>query len=230
MMSRLSGKQHFGGADQYHGFQEQLARDLHAERYHAIHAWDDGIAPASSPGTRSMKRDRAGPRNWKSMTWSRAGAGILARSRPPKTRPWALNVSFIAPHFPYIVPQRFWDMYPPDEMDLPIIPDGTPGESAPDGAANPHDVRLSAIPDDVVRRARAGYYALITYLDEKIGELLDTAGSDRSAREYRHHSPQRSWRYERRARHVAQVELLRGVSARAAASRLARADGWRADG
>ena len=31
----LSGKQHFGGADQYHGFQEQLARDLHAERYHA---------------------------------------------------------------------------------------------------------------------------------------------------------------------------------------------------
>ena len=42
----LSGKQHFGGADQYHGFQRQLARDLHAERYHPIHAWDDGIIPA----------------------------------------------------------------------------------------------------------------------------------------------------------------------------------------
>ena len=29
-------------------------------------------------------------------------------------------------------------------------------------------------PEELVRRARAGYYGLITYLDEKIGRLLQT--------------------------------------------------------
>ena len=45
----LSGKQHFGGMDQLHGFRTQLARDLHAERQHALTDWDNGTPPANRP-------------------------------------------------------------------------------------------------------------------------------------------------------------------------------------
>ena len=169
----LSGKQHFGGSDQLHGFQAQLARDLHAEWNHAIHLWDDGIVPAAQPWQEIYK---TGPGSTEELEVDDlAGERALAFLRDPARRekPWALNVSFIAPHFPYIVPPRFWDMYPPDEMDTPNIPAGHL-ESLP-----PMAQRLRAMfgfpqfPDAVVRRARAAYYALISYFDEKIGELMD---------------------------------------------------------
>jgi choline-sulfatase len=169
----LSGKQHFGGADQLHGFQAQLARDLHAERYHAIHAWDDGIVPAEQPW---HEVHEAGP-GWTEelevdeLVQERALEFLRDPAR--RDKPWALNASFIAPHFPYVVPQRFWDTYPPAEMDLPTIPDGHLENLHPMAQRIRRMFGFPQFPDVVVRRARAGYYALISYFDEKIGELLD---------------------------------------------------------
>ena len=36
-----------------------------------------------------------------------------------RERPWVLNASFIAPHFPLVTPEAYWHSYPPDEVDLP---------------------------------------------------------------------------------------------------------------
>ena len=71
----------------------------------------------------------------------------LAYLRDPARveKPWALNVSFIAPHFPYIVPPRFWDMYPPDEMDLPNIPEGHLDSLPPMAQRLRSDVRLPTV-------------------------------------------------------------------------------------
>ena len=106
----------------------------------------------------------------------------MAYLRDParKDQPWALNVSFIAPHFPLVVPQRFWDLYPLDEIDLPEIPEGH--------LENQHPVfkRMRSMfgcvdfPEELVRRGRAGYYGLITYLDEKIGRLIQTLEETRT--------------------------------------------------
>ncbi|MCY3832488.1 MAG: choline-sulfatase [Chloroflexi bacterium] len=169
----LSGKQHFGGADQYHGFQRQLARDLHAERYHAIHAWDDGIPPAEEPWHEVYEAGAGATEELEVDDLVQERALSYLRDPARRDQPWALNVSFIAPHFPYIVPQRFWDMYPPDEMDLPVIPEGHLDNLHPMAQRIRRMFGFPRFPDDVVRRARAGYYALISYLDEKIGELLD---------------------------------------------------------
>ena len=169
----LSGKQHFGGADQLHGYQQQLARDLHAEWNHPIHLWDDGIAPAAEPWQEVYA---AGP-GWTDelavdeLAQKRALAYLLDPAR--RAKPWALTVSFIAPHFPLVVPPRFWEMYPPDEMDLPEIPDGHLDNLHPMAQRFRTMFGFPQFPDEVVRRARAGYYALISYFDEKIGELLD---------------------------------------------------------
>ena len=58
-------------------------------------------------------------------------------------------------------------------MDLPVIPDGHLDNLHPMAQRIRSMFGFPQFPDDVVRRARAGYYALITYFDEKIGELLD---------------------------------------------------------
>lgn len=175
----ISGKQHFCGPDQLHGFRTQLARDLHAELWtkngvpHGAANWEAGIVKAKKPWGGVAE---AGPGTTTSIEVDdRVEEAALAyiKAAADKDRPWCLNVGFIAPHFPLVVPRRFWDLYPRDQIDMPEIPEGH--------LENMHPVykRLRAMfglvdfPERLVRRARAGYYGLITYLDEKIGRLID---------------------------------------------------------
>ena len=170
----LSGKQHFGGMDQLHGFRTQLARDLHAERQHALTDWDNGTPPAPRPW---QGLAQAGPGTTEEIEVDDlAEAEAVAYLRDPARheQPWALNVSFIAPHFPLIVPQRFWDLYPLDEIDLPDIPEGHLENQHPVYQRMRRMFGCVDFPEELVRRGRAGYYGLITYLDEKIGNLLKT--------------------------------------------------------
>jgi len=169
----LAGKQHFVGPDQLHGFRAQLARDLHGEHFHPIFDWADGTPPAPHPWPGLY---RAGPGTSPVIEMDdQTEAAALAYLRDPERRrgPWALNVGFIAPHFPLVVPQRFWDLYPLERIDLPTIPPGHLERQSPVYQRLRRMFGLIEFPEELVRRGRAGYYGLITYLDEKIGRLLD---------------------------------------------------------
>jgi choline-sulfatase len=168
----LSGKQHFVGPDQLHGFRAQLATDLHAGNAHGIFDWEQGTPAATRPWPGVAQ---AGPGTTREIEVDDAvEAAALAYLRDParRERPWALDVGFIAPHFPLIVPQRYSDLYPPETVDLPRIP---PGHLE---GQHPVFKRMRAMfgavefPEAQVRRARAAYYGLITYLDDKVGRLL----------------------------------------------------------
>ena len=68
---------------------------------------------------------------------------------------------------------RFYDLYPPEEVDLPGIPPGHLEKQHPVYQRMRGMFGLVDYSEKLVRRGRAGYYGLITYLDEKIGRLLD---------------------------------------------------------
>jgi len=170
----LSGKQHFIGPDKLHGFRAQLARDLHSGNLHALHPWADGIVPAEKPWI-GVDQARAGT-TVEIEVDDQAEAAALAYLADParQEQPWALNVSFIAPHFPLIVPQPYWDMYPEEAVDLPHIPEGHLENQHPVYQRMRQMFGLADFPEAALRRARVGYYGLITYLDDKIGRLIET--------------------------------------------------------
>jgi choline-sulfatase len=168
----LSGKQHFIGPDQLHGFRAQLARDLHAETPLEHYEWADGTPAAPAPW---HHLDLAGPgRSTEIEVDDQVEEAAIRYVRDPerKNRPWALNASFIAPHFPFIVPQQYWDLYPPEAVDLPRSRPGSIAEQHPVYQRMRGMFGLVDFSEEQVRRARAGYYGLITYLDDKIGRLL----------------------------------------------------------
>jgi choline-sulfatase len=168
----LSGKQHFIGPDQLHGFRAQLAQDLHAHRRHPIFPWDGDVR--NLKGEPWPEIHRAGPGTAVHTDVDDAvEAAALQYLHDPARRagPWAACVSFIAPHFPLIAPTEYWDRYDGD-IDLPDEP---PGSLA---TRPPYIERMSTMfgferySDDLVRRARRAYYALVTYLDAKLGRLI----------------------------------------------------------
>ena len=90
-----------------------------------------------------------------------------------ENRPWALMVSFATPHFPLVVPERYFNLYPPDSLPLPVQWRPEEWSRHPvlelkrrqEGLDQPFDERT-------MRNAMAAYYGLVTFLDEQIGVVL----------------------------------------------------------
>jgi arylsulfatase len=96
--------------------------------------------------------------------------------------PFYLHVGFLSPHDLYDPPRRFLDLYDGtdipmpqvDEEELHSIPDELWAETRRDETR--HGVTLvkaSHATPERIRRMRKHYYALITLVDEKVGQILE---------------------------------------------------------
>ena len=88
-------------------------------------------------------------------------------------QPFALCIGFLAPHPPFVVPEPYFSMYYPDNTDLPDLPPGHLDELPPAARRLREMLGFGPYNEDDLRRARAAYYGMITYLDDKIGRILD---------------------------------------------------------
>ena len=91
-------------------------------------------------------------------------------------QPFVLYLGFVAPHFPFVVPQEYFDMYPMEDIPLPTKLHPSTG-----AALHPWLVDQSlfaqtdtGLSDDDRRACIAAYYGLCTYLDHQIGKVLNT--------------------------------------------------------
>jgi choline-sulfatase len=175
----ISGKIHFRGNDHLHGFEEQIGFDLNATAKPTPPDWSKPTP--SKPQASDM---RCGPGNTPEIeTDTRVTAAALEyiRDAARKTAPWALHVGYVCPHSPFIAPERYFEMYNPDriDIDLPEMPPGHlenqhPAVKRNRAARGQPDATL---PDAVVRRVRASYYGLITFVDDMVGQLIEALES-----------------------------------------------------
>ena len=200
----LSGKMHLIGDDPLHGFQEQLARDLHIELQHPIFPWDAGVPEAREPwpgvvctesrvppGPGGEGTVAAGPEPDASAAAAPTGPGrtpeidaddaavaaalgyLRRRAHGRGKRPFALCVGLIAPHFPFVVPEPFFSQYFPRHADLPHLPSGHLDALPPAAQRLRRAFGFRGHSEAQVRRARAAYYGLVSYADDKLRQLLD---------------------------------------------------------
>lgn len=183
----LSGKMHFVGPDQLHGFEERLTTDI----YPADFGWTPDYR---KPGERIDW--------WYHNMGSVTGAGIAETSnqmeyddevayhatrklydlaRGHDARPWCLTVSFTHPHDPYVARRRFWDLYEGCEHLQPAVPALAYEDHDPHSRRifDANDWRSFDITETDIARARRAYFANISYLDEKIGGILDVLDDTR---------------------------------------------------
>ena len=197
----LSGKMHLIGDDHLHGFQEQLARDLHSELEHPIFPWERGIPEAREPWpgvVRTESRVPPGPDGEEEAAVEAEDAAtpptgpgrtpeidaddaaveaalafLRRRAHGSAERPFALCVGLIAPHFPFVVPEPFFSQYFPHHADLPHLPPGHLEALPPAAQRLRRAFGFSGHTELQVRRARAAYYGLVSYADDKLRQLLD---------------------------------------------------------
>jgi choline-sulfatase len=95
-------------------------------------------------------------------------------ARGHDARPWCLTVSFTHPHDPYVARRKYWDLYEGCEHLLPQVPamDYADHDAHSRRIFDANDWRNYTITEDQVARARRAYFANISYLDDKIGEVM----------------------------------------------------------
>ncbi len=177
----LSGKMHFVGPDQLHGFESRLTTDVYPADFgwtpdwtrpgERIDWWYHNLSSVTDAGVAEMTNQL----EYDDEVAHFARQQIFDFARKGDGRPFCLTVSFTHPHDPYVMRRRFWDLY--EGVELPM-----PGPAIPYEEQDPHSRRILdscdrqrfAIREEHVRTARRAYFAAISYLDEAIGSLLET--------------------------------------------------------
>lgn len=97
------------------------------------------------------------------------------------SEPWCLYVGLVAPHFPLIVPQEFLDLYPASALPPTKLRPSEGYKQHPwiKHLAAAADQELAFKNEDERQMAQRVYFALCSYLDHNVGQILDaleTAG------------------------------------------------------
>ena len=98
---------------------------------------------------------------------------LLATSATPAAEPWFLAVGFFRPHTPFVAPKKYFDLYPPEQIELPQSP--TDDRDDIPAAAFAHNCLIPnyGLDQEVCRQALQAYYASVSFVDAQVGRLLD---------------------------------------------------------
>lgn len=90
-------------------------------------------------------------------------------------KPFFLTLGFHKPHMPWNVPQKYYDMHPLAEIQLPPTKDGDLSDIPPIGLkmAKPSGDHAAVLASGRWKEAVQAYLATISYLDGQIGRVLD---------------------------------------------------------
>ncbi|NOD32707.1 choline-sulfatase [Ruegeria atlantica] len=177
----LSGKMHFVGPDQMHGFQDRITTDIypadfawtpdweaHDER---IDKWYHNMQTVKESGLAiaTFQTDYDDEVEFAARRW------LIERGRDHAAgdvSPFCLVASFIHPHDPYVAKPEFWDLYADYEIDLP---QGLSLEEHDPFSRRVMDgIEASTVPlsDEEIGRARRAYLANVSYFDSKVGAIV----------------------------------------------------------
>ena len=177
------GKLHFRSTEDDNGFSEEIAPMHIVDGIGGLVMllrWSD--SEPQQPGQWQMYSTQSGVGDSDYQTYdkeiSRLAIDWLQNHAAQQDKPWVLYVSYTSSHPPFSVPQRLYDLYPWQDMPLPVA---FRADEAPQHPAYQHIRHIKGIPafgaehEDTLRKIAAGYFGLITHLDEQIGRVLAAA-------------------------------------------------------
>ncbi len=170
-----TGKMHWIGADQLHGLHERFTSDLYSSGYKLTPNW-------RVPQRRSHARSyiSAGVKRWTAHRHFDEEVHFSALQwlrRWRKERPFCLLMSYEHPHEPFFTTQELWDLYEGCDIEIPRLPeDMTEHVHSMDQWLNMfHGVdKVDLMNTETLYNLRRAYYGNVTYIDNKIGELINT--------------------------------------------------------
>jgi choline-sulfatase len=178
--SELSGKMHFVGPDQLHGYEKRHTTEIYPANFAWTVDWSKGreyrptnltMAPIieSGPAVRTLQMD------YDDEVAYNGKQALYDLARKADDKPFQLTISFTSPHSPFVIGQEYWDRYDHDDIESPSVPPLELDEMD-HLSRNLHYCQARdkfTVTNEHRRMARHGYYGMISYIDDKVGEIMD---------------------------------------------------------
>ena len=178
---------HFVGPDQLHGFEERLTTDIYPADFgwtpdydkpdERISWWYHNLGSVTGAGVAETTNQL----EYDDEVAYEATRKIYDLARGGDDRPWSLTVSFTHPHDPYVARKKYWDRYAdcdhllPKTARIPYAQQDAHSQRLLDAS----DWRNFDISTEDIRRSRRAYFANISYIDDKIGEVMAALNATR---------------------------------------------------
>lgn len=168
------GKLHFRSAADDNGFSEEILP------MHVVGGvgWAVGLLRKNSPEYTSAQELASdvgvGTSSYTDydLAITTAAEGWLAACKPGADT-WATFVSLVSPHYPLIAPPDFYNLYDPDQIDLPV------GYGLDQRPAHPELRNIAGFFDydryfdeTRMRVAKTAYYGLTSFMDHCVGRIV----------------------------------------------------------
>ena len=176
----LSGKMHFVGPDQEHGFSERLTTDIYPSGHNWSTNWKNGVQGDNINGlfdsgvvkwNKYLSYDSNA--TFQAQEWLRSYSRIKEKNQDP----FFMCVSLTNPHHPYQLQQEIWDMYDGRMIPLPDV-DGksvsTEGNSHEKWLRDSLGLENVDITKEQIIKARRAYFGCTTFADQKLAQLVKT--------------------------------------------------------
>ena len=185
---RASGYIARGSGKIFHG------RDAYDQK-----SWDDYFVPARSRGKTVPQRDKPLPKTawapWgetdlsdEEMFDGKVASWVVSELEKPHDKPFFLACGFTKPHLPWIVPRKYFNLHPLDNITLPATVEGDLADvpafgkrlarevydpSGDKNFATPGGDHANVIANGQWQTAVQAYLATISFADAQIGRVLD---------------------------------------------------------
>lgn len=90
-----------------------------------------------------------------------------------RDRPFFAGVSFVKPHFPFVVQEEYYRMYR-DSVDIPRVTAKMIEELPEVSKRERETYGFASVTESQMRKARAIYYGMVTYIDDQLRDILRT--------------------------------------------------------
>jgi choline-sulfatase len=177
----LCGKMHFVGPDQLHGFEERLITDIYPADFAWVPDWTQG--PRNAPTGISMRAVLEAGSCMRSLqidyddeTEFYAQKKLFDLARRTEQIPFFMTVSFSHPHSPFTASAEHWNRYQHQSIDAPKVGPLplTQLDKHSEWLYYSHGRDKYHVEPHHVQNARHAYYGMISYIDDKIGRLMET--------------------------------------------------------
>ncbi len=177
----LCGKMHFVGPDQVHGFNERITTDIYPSNF----AWtpDWVVGERFRPTGINMRAVvdsgicvRGLQIDYDEEVEHAAVQKLYDLARFNRDNPFMMWISFTHPHSPYITTEHYWDLYRDHDITLPTVSEIPLHQMDPMSRwlYYAHAGDLHNVTQQNILSARHAYYGMCSYIDDKVGHILDT--------------------------------------------------------
>ncbi|QGJ68765.1 Iduronate sulfatase [Planctomycetales bacterium 10988] len=95
-----------------------------------------------------------------------------------RDEPFFLAAGFFNPHCPYVAPKRYFDLYPLEEITMPVLEEAKADLADVPAMAILRDTKnwpyyFDGVSIEEARKCKQAYYACNSFVDAQVGRLLD---------------------------------------------------------